>query len=71
MKVKELIEKLQQFPEDMEVFTYGVACTGNRFKYLAYEANPQEERFVKLEKDILIAQRPCEETRGAKKCLVI
>jgi hypothetical protein len=71
MKVKELIEKLQQFPEDMEVFCDEVACTGNKFKYLAHEPTVTEERFVKNQKDILIVQRPCKETSGAKKCLVI
>jgi len=71
MKVKELIEKLKEFPEDMEVFGYGVSCTGNKFKYLVHSPNLKEERYVKFEKDILIAARPCEETKDAKKCLVI
>lgn len=71
MKVKDLIEKLQQFPEDTEVFSYNVGCTGNKFKYLTHEPNVKEERYVKLGNDILIAARPCEETKGAKKCLVI
>lgn len=71
MKVKKLIEKLQQFPDDMEVFGYSISCTGNKFKYLVHEVSIKEERFVKFEKDTLIAQRACKETQGAKKCLVI
>jgi len=71
VKVKELIEKLQQFPEDMEVFAYDIPCKGSEIKYLACDVNIKEERFVEINSQIAIAQRPCKKTKGARKCLVI
>jgi hypothetical protein len=71
MKVKELIEKLQQYPENMEVFTYGTSCTGNILKYLADDVCVKEEKFIQINKGFFIIQRPCKETAGAKKCLVV
>ena len=71
MKVKELIELLQEFPEDMEVFSYHIGCTGDKFKYLTHEPFLQEERFIVKGRQTLVVARPCKDTKGAKKCLVI
>jgi len=71
MTIKELIEKLQDYPEDMEIFTSGSMCTGNKLECTAYKPFPQEKRVVLIDDTYYVAQRACKETSGAKKCLVI
>lgn len=73
MTVKELIEKLGEFPEDMEIYTYGRPVGGNFFECEAWNTNPHYRYIVK---DIninrnYVAQRPCKETKDAKKCLIL
>jgi len=74
MTVKELIEELKNFPEDMEVFTYGDGVGGNEFECEAWEVKNLHHRYVKKCNDInrnYVAQRPCGATAGAKKCLIL
>lgn len=74
MTIKDLIEKLKEYPEDMEVLAYHSGYSAdNKFKYIAVNPFIKEERFVEVGDGfyMLIAARPCEETSGAKKCLVI
>jgi hypothetical protein len=72
MKVKELIEKLQQFPEDMDVFTVGEEYEGNELSHFAYNPNPEIKRFITDDDgDSFIVQRACLKTAEAKKCLVL
>ena len=71
MTVKELIEKLKNYPEDMDCYTTGLQVGGNIFDCEAsqisfYIAYVKDEGFIKY-----IAHRPCKETAGAKKCLIL
>jgi hypothetical protein len=71
--VRELIQELQNFPEDMEVYTFGESVGGNEFDCEAYSPYLKTQ-YVKYEENIkkaYIAQRPCEATEGAKKCLIL
>jgi hypothetical protein len=71
--VKELIEKLKEFDEDMEVFTFGPGVGGNEFDTVAWEPYVKTQ-YVKYEaytKQNYVALRPCEATAGARKCLLI
>jgi hypothetical protein len=69
--VKELIEKLKEYPEDMKVFTYGEPCIGNKFDSTAYNPFPKKKRFIWKDRDYYIAQRACKETKDAKECLLL
>ena len=71
MTVKELIEKLQEFPEDMECYSRGMTVGGSVFDCEASQVYPyiayvKDEGFIKY-----VAFRPCKETAGARKCLII
>lgn len=73
MTVKELIERLKEFDPEMEVF---VDCyKDEKYKYdnkwLSEVRDPLLGRPISMVKDNKIAQRACEETSGAKKCLVL
>jgi len=71
MTVKELIEELKNFPQDMEAFKDGESVGGNFFECVAYEPRITH-RYVKSTENInYVAQRPCEETKGARKCLIL
>lgn len=72
MTVNELIEKLQEFPGDMEVFTCGEEYEGNKLSHFAYSPYPEIKRFVKDEDGtVFVAQRACKETAGAKKGILL
>lgn len=72
MKVKELIEQLKKYPQDMEVYTYGESVGGNEFECLAYKAIPHTKYVVEIvEGRHYIAQRPCDATKEAKKAIII
>ena len=72
MTVKELIQELQNFPEDMEVFSYGQPCSGNILEATAMKILPVLKYVVKDEiDDAFICQRSHRETAGAKKCLIL
>ena len=72
MTIKELIQQLQEYPEDMEVFTYGQPCSGNILEATAMKVFPVIKRVIKDEnEDAFIAQRAHRETSGAKKCLIL
>lgn len=71
MTIKELIKKLQEYPEDMECYTTGLQVGGNVFDCEATKIRPhiayvKDEGYIKY-----IALRPCKETAGARKCLII
>ena len=71
MTVKELIAELKHFPQDMEVFKDGESVGGNFFECVVYEPNITHRYVKTTETDSYIAQRPCEETKGARKCLIL
>ena len=73
MTVKELIEKLKEYPEDMEVFTFGESVGGNEFDSEAWPPY-LKTLYVKREESIerdYIAQRACKATAGSRKCLIL
>ena len=49
MTVKELIKKLQEYPENMEVFSYGQPCSGNILEATAMKILPVLKYVVKDE----------------------
>jgi hypothetical protein len=72
--VKELIEELQKWPEDMEVFTEGQEVEGNELDCEAYRVREPFYKYIVPDKPgrrFYIAQRPCEKTKNARKCLII
>ena len=72
MTVKELIQKLQEYPENMEVFSYGQPCSGNILEATAMKILPVLKYVVKDEiDDAFVCQRAHQETAGAKKCLIL
>lgn len=73
MLIKDLIAKLQEFPEDMEVFVdkYTDKKHQDNNKWLSDVREPAQGRLLAAVKDMKIAQRACEETKDAKKCVVI
>ena len=72
MTIKELIQELQNYPEDMEVFSYGQSCSGNILEATAIEILPMVKRVIRNEDgSTFIAQRAHKETAGAKKCLIL
>lgn len=74
MKIKELIMKLQEYPEDMEVFCNGKGSTYFPADSIVREPFLETHRFFgynKVTKTAFTALRPCKETAGAEKCLIL
>lgn len=68
MTKKELFEILENCPDDAEIYieTDG-AIDGNMWGSIVRDPIPR----IKMVKDYLIAERPCEETSEAKKSIVL
>ena len=73
MTVKDLIAKLLEHPMDAEVFTLGEeVIEGNELGHRIYKPYPIKSRFVQIDKhSFYTAQRACEKTKDAKKCVVL
>ena len=68
MTVKELKEKLSQFPDDMEIVSVKERVDGiNVYGYMVQEPL-LVKKYVKNRQTVL---RPCKETAGAKKTVII
>jgi len=71
MTIKELIKLLLEYPIDTEVFTCGEETDGNKLGYKLYIPSPKMDRFLIKNNRYYTAQRACEETKNAKKCIVL
>lgn len=69
MTKKELFEILQNCPDDAEIYIEieDVVHDDNTWGSVLREPNP----VVRMVKDYRIAERPCHETAGAKKSIII
>ncbi len=69
MTKKELFEILANCPDDAEIYIEmdGVVQDDNTWGAVLREPMPS----VKMVKDYQVAQRPCQETTGAKKSVIL
>ena len=71
MTVKELIEKLKQYPEDMEICTLNQSKDETIKNIWEGKVYPGVDIVEKKVLDEMIAARPCKETAGAERKLVL
>jgi len=76
MTVKELKDFIEKLPDDMPVFKdilNFADLEGNKWDYIVepIEKPRTNKRVGKTDIGFAVAQRPCEETKGARKCLIL
>lgn len=67
MKIQELIQKLKQYPADMEVYALGTDIDSNEFRANVHQPGLDLIRV----KDFKMVNRPTKNTTASKKSLLI
>jgi len=73
MTVLELKQLLSNYPDDMEVFVDMITDDQHESDniWVSMVREPVVNSNLKMIRDMKIAQRPCQQTKDAKKCLIL
>ena len=75
MNIKKLKSLIADLPDDMEVFKSDSENSSDPYwsEYVSHVIDTPEVKRVgeSSHGDYMVARRPCKETKGAKKCLVL